>query len=275
MNQLVLDEKVYQAFCRFLESECGIVLGYDKLYLVNSRLQPLVEEFQFSSLEMLITQLLTHQNNRLKIAVTDAMTTNETLWFRDGYPFEILKKEILPHLAATQKNIKIWSAASSSGQEPYSIAMVVQELKQKNPLLFSSVSITATDISTSMLAKCRAGEFDAFALNRGLSPERLQNFFDDVGDNKKKIKEELKQMILFRQQNLLKSYAGLGKFDVIFCRNVLIYFSAEMKVNVISQLANSLHIGGYLFLGAPESIVGLKDKFVMRRFSPGIAYQRI
>ncbi|MCG3862481.1 MULTISPECIES: protein-glutamate O-methyltransferase [unclassified Photobacterium] len=273
MTAVTVNDQEYREFCRFLESQCGIVLGDSKQYLVRSRLSPLVNRFSLSSLSDLLQNVLSGRNRELRIAAVDAMTTNETLWFRDGYPFTVLSDKILPELAANKKPIKIWSAASSSGQEPYSMAMSVLETQAKRPGLLPSIQITATDISQTMLETCRAGVYDNLALSRGLSPERRRMFFEDNGDGRMRVNNQVKQMVNFRPQNLKDSYALLGKFDIIFCRNVLIYFSPEMKSKVLNQLAASLNPGGYLFLGASESLTGLTEKFEMIRCNPGIIYK--
>ena len=273
MTAVTVNDQEYREFCRFLESQCGIVLGDSKQYLVRSRLSPLVNRFSLSSLSDLLQNVLSGRNRELRIAAVDAMTTNETLWFRDGYPFTVLSDKILPELAVNKKPIKIWSAASSSGQEPYSMAMTVLETQAKRPGLLPSIQITATDISQTMLETCRAGVYDNLALSRGLSPERRRMFFEDNGDGRMRVNNKVKQMVNFRPQNLKDSYALLGKFDIIFCRNVLIYFSPEMKSKVLNQLAASLNPGGYLFLGASESLTGLTEKFEMIRCNPGIIYK--
>ncbi|GAK82902.1 chemotaxis protein methyltransferase CheR [Vibrio ponticus] len=273
MTAITISDQEYRDFSRFLESQCGIVLGDSKQYLVRSRLSPLVVKFKLASISDLLRDVISGRNRELRIAAVDAMTTNETLWFRDGYPFTVLADKILPELAANKRPIKIWSAASSSGQEPYSMAMTILETQQRKPGMLPSVSITATDISTSMLDMCRAGVYDNLALGRGLSPERRRAFFEDAGDGRMKIKDTAKRLVNFRPQNLMDSYALLGKFDVIFCRNVLIYFSPEMKSKVLNQMANSLNPGGYLLLGASESLTGLTDRFEMVRCNPGIIYK--
>ncbi|MGR5421502.1 protein-glutamate O-methyltransferase [Vibrio campbellii] len=273
MTAITISDQEYRDFSRFLESQCGIVLGDSKQYLVRSRLSPLVTKFKLASLSDLLRDVVTGRNRELRIAAVDAMTTNETLWFRDTYPFTVLADKLLPEMAANKRPIKIWSAASSSGQEPYSMAMTVLETQQRKPGLLPSVSITATDISSNMLDMCCAGVYDNLALGRGLSPERRRTFFEDAGDGRMKVKDNVKRMVNFRPQNLMDSYALLGKFDIIFCRNVLIYFSPEMKSKVLNQMANSLNPGGYLLLGASESLTGLTDKFEMVRCNPGIIYK--
>ncbi|KII80493.1 protein-glutamate O-methyltransferase [Vibrio renipiscarius] len=273
MTAITISDQEYRDFSRFLESQCGIVLGESKQYLVRSRLSPLVTKFKLASLSDLLRDVVTGRNRELRIAAVDAMTTNETLWFRDSYPFTVLADKIFPEVAANRRPIKIWSAASSSGQEPYSMAMTVLETQMRKPGMLPSVSITATDISTHMLDMCRAGVYDNLALGRGLSPERRRTFFEDAGEGRMKVKDNVKRLVSFRPQNLMDSYALLGKFDIIFCRNVLIYFSPEMKSKVLNQMANSLNPGGYLLLGASESLTGLTDRFEMVRCNPGIIYK--
>lgn len=273
MTTITISDQDYKEFCRFLESQCGIVLGDSKQYLVRSRLSPLVTKYHYESLSLLLKEVITGRNRDLRIAVVDAMTTNETLWFRDTYPFVVLAEKILPELAASRRPLKIWSAASSSGQEPYSLAMTILETQQKKPGMLSGAAITATDISATMLDMCRNGVYDNLALGRGLSPERRRMFFDDNGDGRMRVKDNVKRLVNFRPQNLMESYAMLGKFDIIFCRNVLIYFSSDMKGKVLNQMAASLNPGGYLMLGASESLTGLTDRFEMIRCNPGIVYK--
>jgi chemotaxis protein methyltransferase CheR len=273
MSVITISEQGYRDFCRFLEAQCGIVLGDSKQYLVRSRLSPLVNKFGLASLNDLLKEVINGRNRELRLAAVDAMTTNETLWFRDSYPYTVLAERILPELAANKRPIKIWSAASSSGQEPYSMAMTVSELQSKRPGFLPNVSIVGTDISTSMLDQCKAGVYDNLALGRGLSPERRRAFFEPADGGRMKIKDSVKRMVSFRQQNLMENYTLLGKFDVVFCRNVLIYFSPEMKSKVLNQIANSLNPGGYLLLGASESLTGLTDRFEMVRCNPGIIYK--
>ncbi|MBV1840465.1 CheR family methyltransferase [Photobacterium ganghwense] len=274
MTAITINDQEYREFCRFLEAQCGIVLGDSKQYLVRSRLTPLISRFALSSLSELLQLVISGRHRELRVAAVDAMTTNETLWFRDTYPYTVLADKILPELAANKRPIKVWSSASSSGQEPYSIAMTVLETQNRRPgMLTAGVQITATDISQTMLETCRAGVYDNLALSRGLSPERRRMFFENNGDGRMKVNDKVKRMVNFRPQNLKDSYALLGKFDVIFCRNVLIYFSPEMKAKVLNQMATSLNPGGYLFLGASESLTGLSDKFEMIRCNPGIIYK--
>lgn len=275
MSARELDEKSYHQFRTFLEQQCGIVLGEKKQYLVKSRLAPLMSKFGVSSLGELVTRTLSPVERQLRAAVIDAMTTNETLWFRDDHPFKLLQNELLPDFAKRQTPVKIWSAASSSGQEPYSIAMSVLEYQQRNPGAFTrGVQVVGTDISSTMLEHCKYGHYDSLALGRGLSAERKRQFFENGDNGMLKVKDQVKKMVNFRPLNLLNSYSLMGRFDIVFCRNVLIYFSPEIKAQIISQIHGTLNDGGYLFLGASESLSGLSDNFNMIRCNPGIVYQK-
>ena len=274
MSNKTLSDNDYSVFCDFLEQQCGIVLGTNKQYLVKSRLSPLMTRFEIESITDLVNKTMRQSERQLRAAVIDAMTTNETLWFRDIYPYELLKDKLLPELDKG-KPLKIWSAASSSGQEPYSIAMTIQEYKnQVNVNSRSMFSIVGTDISNTMLDICKNGEYDALALSRGLSAERKTKFFTDSGHGMMKINADVQRVVNFRHLNLLDSYNLLGKFDIIFCRNVLIYFSADIKSQIINKFAQQLNPNGYLVLGASESMSGLSDAFNMIRCNPGIIYQK-
>jgi len=265
----------YDQFREFLEHQCGIVLGENKLYLVKSRLAPLMNQFNIDSLSELVKRSMQFSERALRSAVLDAMTTNETLWFRDIYPFELLKERIFPDYKALQRPLRIWSAASSSGQEPYSIAMSFLEYKAKNPgHLTKGLDIVGTDISNKVLEQSKQAEYDGLALARGLTPERQKRFFEPAENKRMRVKKEVTQMVSFRHLNLLDSYTLLGKFDIIFCRNVLIYFSPENKRKILTQMRTTLQPQGYLMLGASESISGLSEDFEMIRCNPGILYRK-
>jgi len=270
-----LQQNEYDQFRLFLEQQCGIVLGENKQYLVKSRLAPLMSRFNVESLSELVSKTLGVHERQLRAAVVDAMTTNETLWFRDQYPFELLKTRLFPEFKTLNRPLKIWSAASSSGQEPYSIAMSVAEFQSSSPgVLKMGAQIIGTDISNTMLDMCKHAEYDALALARGLSAERRKKFFKDSGNGMAQVVDSLKKQVSFRHLNLLDSYALMGKFDIIFCRNVLIYFSPEVKAETIAQFSQALNPKGYLFLGASESMSGLSTDFDMVRCNPGIIYQK-
>lgn len=267
----------YRRFAAFIEEKCGIVLGVGKQYLVNSRLSTLLSKFRISNVDELINKAMENTpNNKIQDAVIDAMTTNETLWFRDTYPYTALEQFILPELAKKGKYpVRIWSAACSSGQEPYSIGIIVQEQMAKmihvDP---KQTQIIGTDLSPEMLNTCKLGQYDVHALSRGLSAERKAKFFKPTRNpNIMQIDPRVKSMVEFRPMNLLGSYALMGKFDVIFCRNVLIYFSNDVKADILRKLTMCLNPEGYLILGSTETLVGVADKYEMVRHSPGILYR--
>lgn len=264
----------YKAFQTFLESACGIVLGDNKHYLVNSRLSKLMRQEGIETLSDLISKVQgTMGVNTLKIKVIEAMTTNETLWFRDGFPFEILPETIFTDFKEKKKNqVKILSAACSSGQEPYSISIIADEFIKKNFSANMQFQIVGVDIDQTILAGAREAKYEDMALARGLSEERKKRYFTQT-DKYWQVNMDVRSRVTFREQNLMQSYASLGKFDVVFCRNVLIYFSADLKKDILTRIATMLNPGGYLFLGASESIVQYSDRFNMVRTPKGVVYQ--
>lgn len=269
----------YEDFRRFLEDACGILLGDNKHYLVQSRLGKMVLDNQVGSLGELVGQLRRERSGGpLRERVIEAMTTNETFWFRDNHPFLILSERILPDFAARrQRTPRIWSAACSTGQEPYSISIIAQEFMRNKPGALGDVQITATDISPAVLAEAKGGYYDNMALARGLPADIRDRYFQrDAGHwaERWQVREDVRRRVRFTPGNLLASYAPLGRFDVIFCRNVLIYFSAESKIDILSRMAQTLNPGGYLFLGASEAITQYSDAFDMLRCNPGVVYQK-
>lgn len=274
MSSAPLDPQDYEDFRVFLEQSCGLVLGENKHYLVTSRLSRLMGEFSVNSVAELLHLRKAGRRSGLRERVIEAMTTKETYWFRDIFPFDILKNQILPEQAKAGANLlKIWSAACSSGQEAYSISMAVSEFQQARPGTLKNVQITGTDISAAIVSGARAGRYDSLAIARGLSPQRRDRFFTRDGDHWT-LRPEIKARASFREFNLLDSYTLLGRFDVIFCRNVLIYFSAENKRDILARMAQSLNPGGYLFLGASESMANYSSAFEMVRSNPGVVYRK-
>ena len=266
----------FEQFRVFLEKACGILLGENKQYLVSSRLNKLMEQQGIKSLGELVQRIQTQPRGGLRELVVDAMTTNETLWFRDTYPFEVLKNKVIPEFIKNNpgQRLRMWSAACSSGQEPYSISMAIDEFERSNlGQLKMGAQIVATDLSGSMLTNCKTGEYDSLAIARGLSQERLQRYFDVKAPGRWAVKPAIRSRVEFRSFNLLDSYASLGKFDIVFCRNVLIYFSAQVKKDILLRIHSTLKPGGYLFLGASEALNGLPDHYQMVQCSPGIIYQ--
>ncbi|QEQ95772.1 CheR family methyltransferase [Neptunomonas concharum] len=268
----------FRLFSLFLEKSCGILLADHKQYLVQSRLGKIMQEHALASLADLVKLLERPGGNALKDRVIDAMTTNETLWFRDSHPYEILKNKLLPEVKdkKQRQKLRIWSAACSTGQEPYSMSMVIDEFKKSNPGSFlSGEEIIATDISASALQQARAAQYEMLALGRGLDKERLQKHFRSNPDGSWTVSPTIKSRVRFQSINLLGQYTSLGQFDIIFCRNVLIYFSSELKLEILRKMHKQLVPGGYLLLGASESLSGLSDKYKMIHCRPGIIYQAI
>jgi|TARA_R110000796_G_scaffold118038_4_gene231337 chemotaxis protein methyltransferase CheR len=273
---VTLANQDFQAFREFLEKACGIVLGDNKQYLVSSRLNRLLEQEKIGSLGELVKRIQSQPRSNLRELVIDAMTTNETLWFRDVYPFEVLKKKLIPEFIKSNPNqrLRIWSAACSSGQEPYSLSMSIDEFERSNAgQLRSGAQIVATDLSGGILNAAKSAEYDSLSVARGLSQERLARHFDQLAPGRWALKPALRNRVEFRAINLLDSYSMLGKFDIVFCRNVLIYFSADVKKDILRRIHATLKPGGYLMLGASEALNGLPELYQMVQCNPGIVYQ--
>jgi len=268
----LIDQQGYDDFCQFLVASCGIVLGENKQYLVSSRLDNLMDEYEIESLVELVSHLKDRLGSPIYTAVIDAMTTNETSWFRDSYPYEFFTEQLLPQATADNRSLRIWSAASSSGQEPYSISIIIEEFLRHKRDMLKAVNIVATDISHEILNNAINGVFHKMSLDRGMSLARINHHFELEGECWK-IKDVIKKRIIFHEFNLLTSYASLGKFDVIFCRNVLIYFSAETKKDILARIASALNPKGYLILGGAESIANYTDSFDVVRLKNGLVYQ--
>lgn len=253
----------YRRFQKFLNSTCGIVLKDDKQYLVSNRLASLSEKNGFDSIDALIDVVGRYKANpKLVTDVIDCMTTNETFWFRDVVHFEELKTQVLTDLSRQKfASPRIWSAACSSGQEPYSISMTVDQYCNNHAVNgFNNVQIIGTDISDSILAQARSGIYSDLALSRGINKANRKRYFEPYGDNWK-LKSQIASKVRFQQFNLLKPFRALGQFDVIFCRNVLIYFADEIKIDILTRMAQALKPNGYLFLSSTEAIPSQLDLF--------------
>ncbi|HWY62428.1 MAG TPA: protein-glutamate O-methyltransferase [Rhizomicrobium sp.] len=244
-----------------LKERSGLIVTQEKTYLFETRLLPIARRNNLASLEQLIAAMRTGRNEALIGSVVDAMTTNETSFFRDRHPFEAMKKVLLPGLIerrAAQKHLRIWSAACSTGQEAYSLAMM---LRDDFPLLAGwRVEIIGTDISPSVLTRAREGVYSTFEVQRGLPIQLLVRHFEQIGEQWR-IKPELRRMADFRPFNLLGDLAPLGQFDIILCRNVLIYFDLPVKARVLEGMHQRLARDGGLILGGAESVFGICDRF--------------
>lgn len=267
----------FNQFAQFLQDACGICLGPNKQYLVSTRISRILEDNNIASLSALLDRLNQPCSELLRKQIIDAMTTNETYWFRDAYPFEYLKESILPNMISARNSsgaLRIWSAACSTGQEPYSISMAVEEYKQKN-LGYSPVpiEILATDLSGSVLELAEKAIYDKLSIARGLTSERLERYFEPHTDSGWRVKSTIRERVSYKTLNLLDNFQLLGKFDIIFCRNVLIYFSAELKRDILSRLHASLNPNGLLCLGSSEGLSNIPNLYDMVQCHPGIMYR--
>lgn len=244
----------FARFRRQLAALTGIALDADKQYLAESRLAPVMRAYGLGDFKELADALENRDNTALVREVIDAMTTNETLFFRDRTPFEAFRARVLPDLLearAQERRLRFWCAACSTGQEPYSLAMT---LDQDVRLLRGwSLEILATDLSSSAVESAKNGSYSQFEVQRGLSTGQLLRYFHRQEETWR-VNEHLRARINFRDFNLLEDFSNLGAFDVIFCRNVLMYFDPEVRRGVLARLNQALNDGGYLFLGASESV---------------------
>ncbi|QOZ54915.1 protein-glutamate O-methyltransferase CheR [Bradyrhizobium sp. CCBAU 53338] len=250
----------YDYLRKFLKERSGLDLSPDKQYLVESRLLPLARKASLSGISDLVLKIR-NGDGRLATDVVEAMTTNETFFFRDKIPFDHLRDGIMPGLIqarAARRSLRIWSAASSTGQEPYSIAMCLKEMGAA--LGGWRIEIVATDLSQEVLEKSKAGAYSQFEVQRGLPIQLLMKYFTQASDVWQ-LNADVRAMVQFRQLNLLQDFSHLGTFDVIFCRNVLIYFDQDTKAMIFERMAKGLEADGTLLLGAAESVVGITDAF--------------
>lgn len=252
----------FEFLSAILKQRSGLVLTEEKAYLLESRLMPVARKFGFAGLPELVAMVREDRPEDLLCDITEAMTTNESLFFRDMKPFEQLRTLVIPQLVekrAAQRTLRIWSAAASSGQEPYSIGILLKEL---GDLLEGwDIQILATDISADMLNRARAGLYTQFEVQRGLPIATLVKYFKQVGE-KWRLDANIRSMVKFKEFNLLDDTAVLGQFDIVFCRNVLIYFDQQTKSEVLSRISSVMPNDGVLYLGGAETVLGITEKFV-------------
>lgn len=260
-----MQQSEFQFLADFLKSASGLSVSPEKQYLVDSRLLPVAQKAGLADLSALVAKVRQEPKGPLAMAVAEAMTTNETLFFRDRRPFDTLKKHTLPALIEARKSglasgrkIRIWSAATSTGQEAYSIAMILKEMKRD--LTGIDVEIYATDYSPEVVEKAKRGIYSQFEVQRGLPIKQLMTHFSEV-DEGWAINDDLKAMVKFGIFNLLDPMVSLGKFDIIFCRNVLIYFDNPTKASILDRMQKILAPEGSLFLGGAETVVGVTESF--------------
>jgi chemotaxis protein methyltransferase CheR len=244
-----------------LKKRSGLIISEDKLYLLESRLMPLARKRGMNGLDDLLQAIRFAPEEDLLVDVTEAMTTNESSFFRDIKPFENFRKLVLPALLekrADKRSIRIWCAAASTGQEPYSLAMCLREEAAK--LSGWRIEIVATDLSKEVLEKASVGLYSQFEVQRGLPIQLLMKYFSQVNDLWQ-IDSSIRAMIKYQSLNLLDNFTHLGAFDVVFCRNVLIYFEQQTKSEVLGKIANMMPSDGYLFLGGAETVLNICDAF--------------
>ena len=260
----------FEFISQLLKRRSGLVLTPEKAYLIESRVAPLVRKHNLPGFEAVVMKMRANDEKIIR-DVVEAMTTNESFFFRDKTPFEHFEKLMLPKLLqsrASQKRVRIWCAAASTGQEPYSLAMIIRE----KALLLKDwkFEIIGTDLSTEVLDRAKAGLYSQFEVQRGLPVQMLVKYFTKEGDQYR-IKDDIRQMVQYRPANLLDAFSGFGTFDIIFCRNVLIYFDEATKRQVLDRMAQLLPDDGYLLLGAAESVVGVTSTFTPHESARGVS----
>ena len=268
-----------QLLSRYIYSICGIHIDVSKAYLLETRLNKLLEIQRCQSFAEFYQKVKTDGSKTLEKEVIDAITTNETLFFRDNSPFELLKFKILPEVidrraqkAGNSKpvSIRIWSAACSTGQEVFSIAMVIRELLGNSTNY--EVKLLGTDLSDAAIRQASYGVYNKFEIERGLPRERFQRYFESSGGGWK-VRDEIRSMATFRRLNLMDSFGAIGKFDIIFCRNVAIYFTFEDRQKLFYKIADAMEPDGFLIIGSTESLTGVCPRFVPKRHLKSIFYQ--
>jgi chemotaxis protein methyltransferase CheR len=273
-----LDMNEFKMLRDFIELHCGIHLDETKTYLIETRLTTLLAEQGCTTYSDFYFKAKNDPTNTLREKIIDAMTTNETLWFRDATPFNAFQKHFLPHfgkeIASGKKSrIRIWSAASSTGQEIYSIAMLILEYcRLQTTLRPEHFELLATDISPTVLFLAKAGRYDTHVISRGLPDEMKKKYFKSDGKIWV-IDDCVKKMVTFKKLNLQEDFSFVGKMDLIFCRNVLIYFSEELKKDLLHRFGNLLRPGGYLLVGSAESISNYSSEYSLHTFEKAMYYQ--
>lgn len=268
-----------ELFSKYIYSLCGIHIEPSKAYLLETRLGRLLENEKCESFTAFYHKVKSDNSKRLQTQLIDAITTNETLFFRDSNPFELLKHKILPEIldrrmSAARNNapidLRIWSAACSTGQEVYSIAIILNELLGNMDNV--NIKLMGTDISDGAVKQASYGIYNKFEIERGLPRQQLQRYFTANGESWR-IRDEIRSLVLFKKFNLMESFSSLGKFDIVFCRNVAIYFTLEDRKKLFEKIANTLEPDAYLIIGSTESLTGVCPRFVPKRHLKSIFYQ--
>ncbi len=290
-----LSQQEFELLRQYIHNICGLAISDNKTYLIKQRLEPLALKAGCSSFSEFYNELQKGDTDENRILpqveekIINAITTHETSFFRDGHPFETIKEYLLPQLSKTiiqrkrgskrrkGAKVRLWSAGTATGQEPYSLAMLIHEFTD-NPICFPDVvkedfGLLATDISSTMIAQSMTAEYSQFEIKRGLNSRRLRNFFFKEKEHWT-IKSQIRMMVEFRQINLIEPFRMLGGFDVILCRNVLIYFDNPTKSRILDQFYEILCKNGWLILGATENIFNLSNKFKTVHVGETILYQK-
>lgn len=263
-------------FAAYIHELCGIILDESKAYLIESRLAPLMQELGCKDYRELYFRAKHDLTRAIPNRIVDAITTNETSFFRDRSPFELLKYKLIPdHVdritkAGSPKTLSIWSAAASTGQEIYSIAITLSEILPDLPQW--RTRLLGTDISDSAIAQASYGKYNRVEIERGLPPGQLQQYFNPQGTFWR-IKDEIRAMASFQKLNLMDPFTGVGRFDLIFCRNVAIYFTPENRTKLFDRIANQLNPHGVLVIGSTESLLGVSSRYVRREYHNAVFYQ--
>jgi len=278
MTKIKVSPEEFKDFSKYILDISGIALDTGKEYLLETRLSPLINRLECSSYSQLLQKAKADFKKNLENEIIDAISTNETYFFRDKSPFELLQHKIFPDLIDKRSkkkplqkpSIRLWSAANSTGQEIYSIAMTLIEMGV-TPDKYN-IKLFGTDISDAAIAQASYGLYNKFEVARGLDQNRLNKYFDKA-DDRYKIKDEIRSMAQFKKMNLMKPFVGLGKFDIVLCRNVMIYFTSEDRKKIYHNISKVLEPDGYLLIGSTESLVNDTDIFSSKKYLSSVFYQ--
>lgn len=279
MTRLKIQPNEFEILKKYIFDVSGIALASGKEYLIETRLKPLLTEYNCQSYMEIYSKAKQDIKKLIERKIIDAISTNETYFFRDKAPFELLQHKLIPDIidAKSKKNgalktsLNVWSSASSTGQEIYSISMILDELGVKYPSF--TVKLLATDISDAAIFQASRGRYNKFEVTRGLAPARLDKYFTK-NEEQWVISDAIRSTVSFNQLNLMKPFTGLGKFDIILCRNVAIYFTGEDRANLFNRLADSLNDDGYLIIGSTESLAMDSHIFEPKRYLNSTFYQK-
>ncbi|MCG8563481.1 MAG: protein-glutamate O-methyltransferase CheR [Desulfobacterales bacterium] len=278
MTRIAITPEEFKNFAQYILDISGIALDFGKEYLLETRLTPLLSELGCTSYQELLQRARLDMKKDLENKIIDAISTNETYFFRDKAPFQLLQHKIIPDLIdrrmprtpGLKPTLRLWSAANSTGQEIYSIAMTLREMGVM-PEKYN-IKLFGTDISDAAIAQASYGVYNKFEVARGLEPARLNKYFDPEGDNYR-IKDEIRAMAQFKKMNLMKPFVGMGKFDIVLCRNVMIYFSSEDRKRIYQNIAKVMEPDGYLIIGSTESLINDTDMFASHKYLNSVFYQ--